>query len=74
MYKFLIILVFALVTFDDNTDNILFHKFQRFITKYHKKYNSVKEFLARFEVFKRNTIAAFEENASYQTGIQNLLI
>ena len=69
MNKFIIIFFFALVTCDIDIDEVLFHKFQRFINKYHKKYNSVKEFLARYEVFKRNTISAFEENASYQIGI-----
>ena len=69
MNKFTIIFFFVLVTCDNDINNILYHKFQRFIKKYHKKYNSVKEFLARFEVFKRNTMAILEENVPYQTGI-----
>ena len=69
MNKFLIIFVFTLVTCDLNMDNMLFKQFQRFIKKYHKKYNSVQEFLARFEVFKTNTMTTFKGNASYKTGI-----
>ena len=69
MNKVLLVFLFALVASDMNVDTLLFQQFQRFVNKYHKKYNSVKEFLARFEVFKRNTMAAFEANESYQTGI-----
>ena len=47
----------------------MFQKFQRFIKKYNKKYNSMNEFLARFEVFKRNTMNALYENEPYIKGI-----
>ena len=50
-------------------NNAIFQKFQRFIKKYHKKYNSINEFLSRFEVFKRNVINSYHENASYSIGI-----
>ena len=69
MNKFLLVFLFALVSSNLDVDTILFQQFQRFVKKYHKKYSSVNEFLARFEVFKRNTMAAFESNESYQTGI-----
>ena len=69
MNKFILVLVFALVACDMDIDAIMFQQFQKFIKKYRKKYNSINEFLARFEVFKRNTMAAFESNESYQTGI-----
>ena len=69
MNKFLFVFLFALVVSDMDVDTLLFQQFQRFVNKYHKKYKSVNEFLARFEVFKRNTMAAFESNESYQTGI-----
>ena len=69
MNKFLFVFLFALVVSDMNVDTLLFQQFQKFVNKYHKRYKSVNEFLARFEVFKRNTMAAFESNESYQTGI-----
>jgi cysteine peptidase B len=48
----------------------MFQQFQKFIKKYHKKYNSINEFLARYEVFRRNVMETFqEENNSYRTGI-----
>ena len=50
-------------------DTLLFQQSQRFFNIFHKKYSSANEFLARFEVFKRNTMAAFEANESYRTGI-----
>ena len=67
MNKFLIVLLLALVLC--NNDELLFQQFQKFMNKYHKKYSSINEFLARFEVFKRNVMNTFKENNSYQTGI-----
>ena len=69
MNKFLIVFVFALVASNVDVDTIMFQQFQKFIKKYNKKYASINEYLARFEVFKRNVMAAFTENTSYQTGI-----
>ena len=69
MNKLIIILVLALVSCDTDVDSIMFQQFQKFINKYHKKYNSINEFIARYEVFKRNVMATFQENNSYQTGI-----
>ena len=67
--KFLIVLLIALAACETDIDAIMFQQFQKFIKKYHKKYTSVNEFLARYEVFKRNTMLTFQENNSYQTGI-----
>ena len=67
--KFLFVLLIALATCETDIDAIMFQQFQKFIKKYHKKYTSVNEFLARYEVFKRNTMLTFQENNSYQTGI-----
>ena len=64
MNKFLFVFLFALVACDMDVDTLLFQQFQRFVNKFHKKYSSVNEFLARFEVFKRNTMAAFAANES----------
>jgi cathepsin F len=70
MNKFLFALVLALVTCNLDLDSLIFQQFQRFITKYHKKYQSVNEYLARFEVFKKNVKATFNEvNIPYKTGI-----
>ena len=70
MNKFFIILLFSLALCNDELDSLLFTQFQKFIKKYNKKYQSVNEFLARFEVFRRNTIESFSnEEKSYKTGI-----
>ena len=70
MNKFILVLVFALVVSDTDIDAIMFQQFQKFLKKYHKKYNSVNEFLARYEVFRRNVMTTLqEENTSYSTGI-----
>ena len=65
---FVVLLALASCQFD--MEKLMFSNFQKFITKYKKKYNSVNEFLARYEVFKRNVNAAFsEQNESFQVGI-----
>ena len=69
MKKFLIVLIISLISCDLDFDTMMFTKFQKFIKKYNKKYNSVNQFLARFEIFKRNVVATFQENSSYKTGI-----
>ena len=70
MNKFLIVLVLALVSCETDLDTLLFQQFQKFIKKYQKKYDSINEFLARYEVFRRNVMETFkEENSLYQTGI-----
>ena len=70
MNKFLIFLVFALVACETDIDTIMFQQFQKFIKKYRKKYNSMNEFIAIYEVFRRNVMETFkEENGSYRTGI-----
>ena len=69
MNKFILVLVFALVACDMDIDTVMFQQFQKFIKKYHKRYNSINEFLARYEVFRRNVMETFKENSSYRTGI-----
>ena len=70
MNKFILVLVFALVASEMDIDAIMFQQFQKFIKKYRKKYNSINEFLARYEVFRRNVMEIFkEENGSYRQGI-----
>ena len=70
MNKFLIVLVFVLVACQTDLDSLIFQQFQKFIKKYQKKYESINEFLARYEVFRRNVMDTFkEENSLYRTGI-----
>ena len=70
MNKFLIVLFFAFCSCEAEFDSIVFHQFQKFIKKYHKKYESINEYLARYEVFKKNMMKSFmNENKSYQAGI-----
>ena len=70
MNKFILALLIALVACDTELDTLIFQQFQRFIKKYNKKYESINEYLARFEVFKSNVMATLKEsNESYQTGI-----
>ena len=71
MNKFLLVLVLALVACESDLDALIFQQFQKFMKKYHKKYESINEFLARYEVFRRNVMKTFEvqESSSYTTGI-----
>jgi len=69
MNKFLIVL-FALASCQFDMEKLMFTNFQKFITKYKKNYKSVNEFLARYEVFKRNVHTALSApKASFTTGI-----
>ena len=70
MNKFLLVLVIALVACESDLDSLIFQQFQKFIKKYQKKYESINEFLARYEVFRKNVMDTFkEENSLYRTGI-----
>ena len=53
MNKVIAVLLVALVACDAELDSIIFQQFQKFIKKYHKKYESINEYLARYEVFKK---------------------
>ena len=70
MNKFLLVLVLALVACDSELDTLMFKKFQQFMNKYNKKYESIREFLGRYVVFKRNVMKTLKQkNLSYKTGI-----
>ena len=71
MNKFLLVLLVALVACESDLDALIFQQFQKFMKKYHKKYESINEFLARYEVFRKNVMKTFEnqENSPYSTGI-----
>ena len=70
MNKIFIVLLFALAVCDPELETIIFKHFQKFIKKFNKKYESVNEYLARYEVFKRNVLESFSnEETSYKTGV-----
>ena len=70
MNKFLLVLVLALVACDADLDTLMFQKFQKFMNKYNKKYESIREYLGRYIVFKRNVMKLLKQkNLSYKTGI-----
>ena len=70
MNKLLIVLLFSLAACNAELDSLIFQQFQRFITKFHKKYSSMNEYLARYEVFKQNVMETFSnEKMTYTTGI-----
>ena len=71
MEKYLIILaIVSLVACDySEEESMLFKKFQKFIKKYNKKYDSINEFLARYLVFKNNILSINKQNLSFKTGI-----
>lgn len=64
------LLSLSLISCNSDLDSTIFKHFQKFIKKYEKKYNSINEFLARYEVFKRNILKTLkDQNSSYKTGI-----
>ena len=70
MNKFILVLLLSLSICEIDPDTLIFKKFQKFIKKYKKNYSSINEFLARYEVFKRNVLQlTSNENLSYKTGI-----
>ena len=70
MNKLLIILLFSLTACNAELDAIIFQQFQKFITKFNKKYSSMNEYLARYEVFKKNVMEIFSnEKTTYKAGI-----
>ena len=72
MNKFVLLLLVALVSCEIDMDSKILKGFQRFIKKYNKKYSSVNEYLARFEVFKMNfyqVLGTANEDLPYKNGI-----
>ena len=70
MNKFILVLILTLVACEYDLDALIFQQFQKFIKKFNKKYDSINEFLARYEVFRQNVMSTFkDEKASYRTGI-----
>ena len=71
MNKFILIFItLAFISCDSELDTIIFKHFQKFITKYNKKYSSINEFIARYQVFRSNLMELFNSpNTSFKTGI-----
>ena len=71
MKKAFFLFLLSLVACDLELDSIILQKFQKFIKKQNKKYEySIKEYLARFEVFKTFILNSISnEEQSYKIGI-----
>ena len=66
----LLFIALALITCNSELDSIIFKQFQKFITKFNKKYSSINEFLARYQVFRNNIMTLFNSpKTSFNTGI-----
>jgi cathepsin F len=70
MNKFLIIFLLAFATCKFDVDKIMLIEYQKFIKKYSKNYKSMDEYLAKFEVFKKNVFESFSRsNPTFKTGV-----
>ena len=71
MNKLFLVFVIALVACHEvDIDSEVFKNFQRFIKKYNKKYNSMNEYLARFNAFRQNIFRLVESGPqSHEIGI-----
>ena len=61
MNKFFFVFLLALATCKFDMDRLMYTNFQKFITKYGKNYKSMNEYLARYEVFRRNVAQVLSE-------------
>lgn len=66
MNKILIVALIALVACGDEE---MFKKFQQFVSKYNKKYSSIEEYMARYQVFAHYVSQPPKNGLSYETGI-----
>jgi cathepsin F len=70
MNKFVLLFLFSIVACEVDFDSLAFRAFQRFIKKYNKKYDSMNEYLARFQAFRQNLNKLAENGPqTYKTGI-----
>jgi C1A family cysteine protease len=53
----------------EKSEKYAFIQFQKFLNKYNKKYNTVEEYLLRYDVFKKNLNKFRQNKASYKMGI-----
>ena len=71
MNKLIVLFIaFTLIACNSELDSIIFKQFLKFIAKYNKKYSSINEFLARYQVFRNNIMTLFNSpKTSFNTGI-----
>ena len=70
MNKALLVLLFALVACEVDYESMVFKHFQKFIKKYNKRYESMNEYLARFNVFRQNLYQTLQNGKqNHRTGI-----
>ena len=69
MNKLILVALLALTFCIDKSERFEFQEFQRFLIKYNKQYNTVAEYLLRFNVFKKNLKKFAQNKASYKMGI-----
>ena len=65
---FALIAVVASLATEVKEEKKAFKKFQKFIAKYNKKYNSIQEYMARFNIFKKS-LSKKSSNGLYKKGI-----
>ena len=69
----LALLAFSLcVRYSENQDKVIFEDWQQFIKDYNKSYNTIEEYMRRFEIFRKhylNILANQADGSSYEEGI-----
>ena len=66
---FITLLILSLSINKSESERFAFQLFQKFIIKYNKQYNSVAEYLLRFNIFKKNLERFSQNKSSYKIGI-----
>ncbi len=69
MNKFILLTLLSLTFCVEQFERFAFIQFQKFLNKYNKKYDTVAEYLLRFEVFKKNLKRFSQNKTSYKMGI-----
>ena len=69
----LLFITITLITCNSELDTIILKQFQKFITKYNKKYSSINEFLSRYQVFRSNIITLFNSPKTKRIFSKNYL-
>ena len=69
MKKLILVTLLVLTLSIDKSERFAFQQFQKFIIKYNKQYNTVEEYILRFEIFKKNLKRFSQNKASYKIGI-----
>ena len=69
MKKLILVTLLVLTLSIDKSERFVFQQFQKFIIKYKKQYNTVEEYLLRFDIFKKNLERFSQNKSSYKMGI-----